>query len=145
VRIRGLSGPGAVIDPLLYVAVLFGEGCYSASAWSLHERVRLPSSVATNRAWNPRWVSVSAPCDFPQSAAIKGITNPVAGAADIPASPNAEPENALAKAITCSAKGKMAGVVLGSKCPLIAAPRSDPHQARPVLMAPGVLPGLQVA
>jgi phosphate butyryltransferase len=75
----------------------------------------------------------------PESAAIKGIDSPVAGCADILVTPDVEAGNMLAKAITYFAKGKMAGVVVGGKCPLVVASRSDPHETKLVSMALGVL------
>jgi phosphate butyryltransferase len=75
----------------------------------------------------------------PESVAIKGITGPVAGVADILVTPDVEAGNMLAKAITYFAKGKMAGVVVGGKSPLIVASRSDPHETKLVSMALGVL------
>ena len=75
----------------------------------------------------------------PESAAIKGIESAVAGCADILVTPDVEAGNMLAKAITYFAKGKMAGVVVGGKCPLIVASRSDPHETKLVSMALGVL------
>jgi phosphate butyryltransferase len=75
----------------------------------------------------------------PESAAIKGINSPVAGCADILVTPDVEAGNMLAKAITYFAKAKMAGVVVGGKCPLIVASRSDPHETKLVSMALGVL------
>lgn len=75
----------------------------------------------------------------PESAAIKGIESAVAGTADILVTPDVEAGNMLAKAITYFAKGKMAGVVVGGKCPLIVASRSDPHETKLVSMALGVL------
>jgi phosphate butyryltransferase len=75
----------------------------------------------------------------PESAAIKGIDSPVAGRADIIVTPDVEAGNIMAKAITYFAKGKMAGVVVGGKCPLIVASRSDPHETKLVSMALGVL------
>jgi phosphate butyryltransferase len=75
----------------------------------------------------------------PESVAIKGIKGPVAGAADILVAPDVEAGNMLAKAITYFAKGKMAGVVVGGKTPLIVASRSDPHETKLVSMALGVL------
>jgi phosphate butyryltransferase len=74
-----------------------------------------------------------------ESAAIKGILSPVAGTADILVTPDVEAGNMLAKAITYFARGKMAGVVVGGKCPLIVASRSDPHETKLVSMALGVL------
>ena len=75
----------------------------------------------------------------PESAAIKGIESAVAGTADILVTPDVEAGNMLAKAITYFANGKMAGVVVGGKCPLIVASRSDPHETKLVSMALGVL------
>jgi len=74
-----------------------------------------------------------------ESAAVKGITSPVAGNADIMVAPDVEAGNMLAKAITYFAKGKMAGVVVGGKSPLIVASRSDPHETKLISMALGVL------
>lgn len=74
-----------------------------------------------------------------ESAAIKGIESPVAGTADILVTPDVEAGNMLAKAISYFAKGKMAGVVVGGRCPLIVASRSDPHETKLVSMALGVL------
>jgi phosphate butyryltransferase len=75
----------------------------------------------------------------PESVAIKGIKGPVAGVADVLVTPDVEAGNLLAKAITYFAKGKMAGVVVGGKSPLIVASRSDPHETKLVSIALGVL------
>ncbi len=75
----------------------------------------------------------------PESAAIKEIKSPVAGHADILILPDIEAGNVLAKAITYFARGRMAGVVVGARCPLIVASRSDPHETKLVSMALGVL------
>jgi phosphate butyryltransferase len=74
-----------------------------------------------------------------ESAAIKGIKGPVAGHADILIAPDIEAGNMLAKAITYFAKGKMAGVVMGGRSPLVVASRSDPHETKLMSMALGVL------
>ncbi len=74
-----------------------------------------------------------------ESARIKGINSPVAGKADILITPDIEAGNVLAKAITYFAGGKMAGVVVGGKCPLVVASRSDPHETKLVSIALGVL------
>jgi len=75
----------------------------------------------------------------PESAAIKGIHSPVAGCADILVAPDVEAGNMLVKAITYFAKGRMAGVVVGAKSPLVVASRSDPHETKLISMALGVL------
>jgi len=75
----------------------------------------------------------------PESVAIKGIKSAVAGSADILVTPDVEAGNMLAKAITYFARGKMAGVVVGAKSPLIVASRSDPHETKLISTALGVL------
>lgn len=75
----------------------------------------------------------------PESVAIKNIKGPVAGYADILVAPDVEAGNMLAKAMTYFAKGKMAGVVVGGKSPLIVASRSDPHETKLVSIGLGVI------
>jgi len=75
----------------------------------------------------------------PESAAIKGIKSQVAGYADILVAPDVEAGNMLAKAITCFAKAKMAGIVVGARAPLVVASRSDPRETKLVSMALSVL------
>ncbi len=75
----------------------------------------------------------------PESAAAKGIKSEVAGRADILITPDIEAGNLLAKAITYFAHGRMAGIVVGGRAPLVVASRSDPHETKLVSMALGVL------
>jgi phosphate butyryltransferase len=75
----------------------------------------------------------------PESVAIKGIKSPVAGQADILITPDVEAGNVLAKAITYFAQGRMAGIVVGAKVPLVTTSRSDPHDSKLVSIALGVL------
>jgi phosphate butyryltransferase len=75
----------------------------------------------------------------PESARIKGIKSEVAGYADILITPDIEAGNVLAKAITYFAEGKMAGVVVGARCPLIVASRSDTRDAKLISLALGVM------
>jgi phosphate butyryltransferase len=74
-----------------------------------------------------------------ESAEIKGIRSPVAGQADILIVPDVEAGNMMAKAITYFAKGRMAGIVVGAKCPLVVGSRSDPYETRLVSIALGVV------
>ncbi|RLC82725.1 MAG: phosphate butyryltransferase [Chloroflexi bacterium] len=74
----------------------------------------------------------------PRSAAIKGIRSEVAGDADIIIAPDIEAGNILAKAITYFAKGKMAGVAVGARCPLVLPSRADPPETKFVSIALGV-------
>jgi phosphate butyryltransferase len=75
----------------------------------------------------------------PESVRIKGIKSEVAGYADILIAPDIEAGNVLAKAITYFAQGKMAGVVVGARCPLILPSRSDTREAKLVSLALGVM------
>jgi phosphate butyryltransferase len=75
----------------------------------------------------------------PESARIKGIRSEVAGYADILIAPDIEAGNVLAKAITYFAQGKMAGVVVGARCPLILPSRSDTREAKLISLALGVM------
>jgi phosphate butyryltransferase len=75
----------------------------------------------------------------PESARIKGIRSEVAGYADILIAPDIEAGNVLAKAITYFAQGKMAGVVVGARSPLILPSRSDTRENKLVSLALGVM------
>jgi phosphate butyryltransferase len=75
----------------------------------------------------------------PESARIKQIKSEVAGYADILIAPDIEAGNVLAKAITYFAQGKMAGVVVGARCPLILPSRSDTREAKLVSLALGIM------
>jgi len=74
-----------------------------------------------------------------ESATLKGIKSEVAGRADILITPDIEAGNLLAKAITYFAHGRMAGIVVGGRAPLVVASRSDPHETKLVSIALGVL------
>jgi phosphate butyryltransferase len=74
-----------------------------------------------------------------KAANMKGITSEVAGRADILITPDVESGNILAKAISYFARGHMAGVVVGAKCPIIMPSRSDPPEQKMLSMALGVL------
>ena len=74
----------------------------------------------------------------PLAAQIKGIQSNVAGHADILIAPDIDAGNILAKAIIYFAKGKMAGVVVGSRSPLIMPSRADPPETKLMSIALGV-------
>ena len=73
-----------------------------------------------------------------KAAQMKGIKSPVAGCADILITPDVESGNILAKALAYFAKGHMAGVVVGAKCPIVMPSRSDPPQQKMLSLALGV-------
>jgi phosphate butyryltransferase len=73
-----------------------------------------------------------------KAAEMKGIKSQVAGHADILITPDVESGNILAKAIAYFAKGQMAGVVVGAKCPIVMPSRSDPPQQKLMSLALGI-------
>ncbi len=75
----------------------------------------------------------------PEAARVKGIRGEVAGRADILITPDLEAGNSLAKAIIYFAHSDMAGVVVGTRMPLILPSRADTHEAKMMSIVLGVL------
>ena len=74
-----------------------------------------------------------------KSAAIKGVTNIVAGDADVLLVPNVETGNALVKMMIYFIGACAAGVVVGGKVPVVITSRSDEAQARLASIAAAVV------
>jgi phosphate butyryltransferase len=74
----------------------------------------------------------------PKAAEMKGIHGQVAGYADILITPDVESGNILSKAISYFAKGRVAAVVVGGKCPIVMPSRSDPPEQKLLSLALGV-------
>jgi len=66
----------------------------------------------------------------PEAAAIKKITGPVAGRANVLVVPDLEAGNMLAKSLSFLADADAAGIVLGAKVPVILTSRADEETAR---------------
>jgi phosphate acetyltransferase len=79
----------------------------------------------------------------PQAAAIKGISNPVAGMADALVVPNIEAGNILFKSLVWCSGGLAAGLVLGGAVPIVLTSRSDPPAARLASLALAAIAGRQ--
>jgi phosphate acetyltransferase len=75
----------------------------------------------------------------PEAAAIKGLSSPVAGQANILVAPDLEAGNMLAKSLTFMAGASAAGIVLGARVPVILTSRADTLQARLASCAVAVL------
>jgi phosphate butyryltransferase len=73
-----------------------------------------------------------------KAAEMKNIKSQVAGHADILITPDVESGNILAKALAYFARGHMAGVVVGAKCPIVMPSRSDPPQQKMLSLALGI-------
>jgi len=65
-----------------------------------------------------------------EAAAIKHITSPVAGRANVILVPDLEAGNMLAKSLSFLANADAAGIVLGARVPIILTSRADSVQAR---------------
>lgn len=60
-----------------------------------------------------------------EAAEIKGYSSPVAGDADILLVPNLSAGNILGKSLVYAAGGRMAGFIVGAKCPIVLTSRSS--------------------
>ena len=66
----------------------------------------------------------------PEAAAVKKISSPVAGHANVLVVPDLEAGNMLAKSLSFLADADAAGIVLGAKVPIILTSRADEEMAR---------------
>ena len=74
-----------------------------------------------------------------EAAARKGIRSPVAGQADVLLVPTIEAGNLLGKAMTYFGAGKSAGIIAGTKAPVVLVSRADPHETKLQSIALGVV------
>lgn len=74
-----------------------------------------------------------------EAAKHKGMTNPVAGHADILLVPVIEAGNMLYKSMVFFAKAKNAGIIVGAKAPVVLTSRADSDEAKLNSIAIGVL------
>lgn len=100
--------------------------------------------VKMNEAGEITGCMVAGPLAFDNAVSIeaakhKGIVNPVAGNAEILLMPFIEAGNMLYKSIVFFAKGKMAGIVVGAKAPIVLTSRADSDIAKLNSIAIGVL------
>jgi phosphate butyryltransferase len=77
------------------------------------------------------------------SARIKGIESPVAGDADILLVPTIEAGNILYKSLTYLGGAKTAGIILGTRSPVILTSRADSAETKTASIALAVLAWLQ--
>src|SRR5512137_664525 len=75
----------------------------------------------------------------PEAAALKGITHPVAGRADVLLAPTIETGNALGKAFTYLAHAHVAHVIAGARAPVLIPSRAERAEDKLLSIALGVL------
>ena len=153
-RIIYLSDSGVILQPTLEqkvaiirnavgVAHTFGLERPKVAILAATEVVdpKVPTSIealALARMAKQGWVEgaiVDGPLTLdvavsPEAARIKGVESPVAGEADILIVPGVVAGNTAAKAIQYFAHGRMAGVVVGAKVPIIINSRADTADTR---------------
>lgn len=66
----------------------------------------------------------------PEAAAVKGLAGPVAGKADVLIAPDIESGNMIYKCLSTFAHAPMAGVVVGSRVPVVVPSRGDDDAAK---------------
>jgi len=135
-RILYLSDSGVVLYPTIHQKLTIIQNVVEvAHKFGLKEpRVAI---LAASEAVHPKMpVSIEAlplPLDVavrPEAAQLKGVGGPVAGQADIVIVPGVEAGNNAAKAIQYLAHGKMAGLVVGARVPIIINSRADTPETR---------------
>ncbi len=65
-----------------------------------------------------------------EAGAVKGVSGPVVGAADVLIMPDLETGNVLYKALVHLAGASAAGIVVGARCPIVLLSRSDPPASK---------------
>jgi phosphate butyryltransferase len=162
-RLVYISDSGVVVTPTIYqklriiqnavrVARLFGVEKPKVAILAASETVhpKIPSSIdalALSRMAAQGWVDnavVDGPLSLdaaisPEAARIKGLGGQVTGNADILIVPSVEAGNTMAKSILYFAEGRMAGLVVGAKAPVIINSRADEHITRVLSMAMAVV------
>ena len=132
-----------IIQNVVDVAHCFGLDCPKVAVLSSTESVDpgLPGGVdglilsrmAQQGAVEGAWVDGPLSLDVAISAhaaRVKGVEGPVAGAADILIVPNVETGNIMAKSIQYFGHGRMAGLVVGARAPILISSRADVAETR---------------
>lgn len=100
--------------------------------------------VAMQERWQAEGAVVGGPflldtAVSPEAARQRARGGQVAGHAEVLVAPDVESGNIMAKGITYFARGRMAGLVVGAKVPLVVGSRADPPLTRLVCIAAGAL------
>lgn len=158
-RLIYLSDSGVVVRPDIYqkvdiiqnvvnVAHSFGVERPKVAVLSATEDIdpNLPVSIeslALSRMARDGWVEgavVDGPMSLdvaisPHAARVKEVAGPVAGRADILIVPDVISGNIIAKSILYFGKGRMAGLVVGARVPILISSRADTAEIRYLSLA----------
>lgn len=162
-RLIYISDSGVVLYPTIYqkleiiqnaveVARLFGierpRVAILAASETVHPKIASSiDALALSRMAIQGWVDnafVDGPLSLdaaisPEAARIKNLSGEVAGRADVLIVPSVEAGNTMAKSILYFANGRMAGLVVGAKVPIIINSRADEHITRVLSIAMAVV------
>jgi len=162
-RLVYISDSGVVLYPTIYqkleiiqnavdVARLFGierpRVAILAASETVHPKIASSiDALALSRMATQGWVDnafVEGPLSLdaaisPEAARIKNLGGEVAGRADVLIVPSVEAGNTMAKSILYFANGRMAGLVVGAKVPIIINSRADEHITRVLSIAMSVV------
>ena len=100
--------------------------------------------VAMQERWQAEGAVVGGPflldtAVSPEIARQRGRGGRVAGRAEVLVGPDVQSVNIMCKGITYFAGGRMAGLVVGARAPLVVGSRADPPKTRLVCIAAGAL------
>ncbi len=106
--------------------------------------VEIAEIVAMQERWEAEGAIVGGPflldtAVSPEISLSRQRYGRVAGHANVLVGPDVESVNIMAKGITYFARGRMAGLVVGAKVPLVVGSRADPPRTRLVCIAAGAL------
>jgi len=115
-----------------------------AVSMELPVTVEIEEIVAMQDRWEAEGAVVGGPflldtAVSPEIARQRFRGGSVAGSADVLVAPDVESGNIMAKGITYFAGGRMAGLVVGTRAPLVVGSRADPPKTRLVCIAAGAL------
>lgn len=147
-----LQAKKQIIENSLQVANALGNECPKVACLCAVEKVN-PKMKATldaeqlvkmNQAGELTGCMVAGPLALDNAVSLeaakhKGISNPVAGNAEILLMPFIEAGNMLYKSIVFFAKGKIAGIIVGATAPIVLTSRADSDIAKLNSIAIGVL------
>ena len=104
--------------------------------------VEIAEIVAVRERWSPEGALVDGPFRLdtaasPQIARERGRDGAVTGHDKMLVGPDVESVNIMATGTTCFAGGRMAGVIVGGRSPLVVSSHPDPLQTRLVSITAG--------
>lgn len=122
----------AIIEGAVSTLRDLGYGCPKVGVLACVEKVnpQMPETVEAvalaqmNRSGEIPNCIVEGPVSYDcamskEIAAIKGFTSRIAGDADILVAPNIHAANIMGKVLTITCRAKMAGFIVGAKCPIV--------------------------